>query len=344
MATITLKESLRHWMRLFGYFLGVAVVGGAVAGGGLALLEDVPNWAPGGAAPDVGVKLIAGAGLLGVGALVSVAGFFTIVLVVVADGVRFGIDAARDVPDDGDETDDGTSAETVPDPAERVARRRIRRSQLGGQPGGRRTVDHGRTQTTTDPTPQHETDARDSDGEDDEHWMREVERDLAVADEPAAEQPPADTKPTESEAETEPVSQPPKREQAEDGRSAEPPAADVPEKDGDTDTRPATDAPDTTGDADTRSATDFDDTPTDEWVGAGPSDDPDVDDIGGTGVGRADDTQPGSSGDSDQTGAPDDPLAPDDFDPEPAVDESEDSTTVEERSSPDSADSEDEQP
>ena len=361
MATITLKETLGHWVRLFGYFFGVAVVGGAVAGGGLALLEDVPNWAPGGAAPDVGVKLVAGAGLLAVGALVLLTGFFTIVLVVVATAVRYGVEAAGDDVG-GDRADDSTE-KSVPDPAERLAsRRRTERASATERARLRRPQERTESQSPAGPATEHPNKAERSDATDrDADWMREVERDLVEEETTAAGQTATSNESTAPSHGNDSTDRPPEEPAPTEERTENAQADDW--------ERPASETTDAT--LDERDETGAD------WVGADElkSDDPtaDVTDESDVPVGDrpstasdgpADDAIDATDGSADSgsasdpaggeretTGSADDPLAPDDFEPEPVENDPEDATGVEEateatgvrtNSDDDSTDSDDE--
>lgn len=95
MASISFTQNIRHWLRLSGYLLAVALIGGGLTGGGLSVLEDMSVLTPGGPSPAVGVNFLAGAGLVALGSLVMVAGVFVIVLNVIADGVRVGVENAQ---------------------------------------------------------------------------------------------------------------------------------------------------------------------------------------------------------------------------------------------------------
>ncbi|WEL18791.1 Uncharacterized protein SVXHr_2647 [Halorhabdus sp. SVX81] len=367
MVALTFKASLRHWARLFGYFLAVAVAGGAVAGGGLVLLRDVPGWMPGGRAPDVGVKLLAGAGLLAVGALVLLAGFFMIVLAIVADGVRVGIEAASLEPAGEDGTDDGPAEQPVSDPAERNrARRRAGRAPVGGQPHRPQ-----RDRTRAQPTAESTSERRAPTEPDEEHWIREVERDLEGEEGPEeARRASSGAPPAEG---AEPTSQPPDRRATSEEEPVESPASERDRSRTETDGAPPADR-DESGDdewvsgsaidasestrevesADTTGAVETDVSPPTDTAAV---DAPVTDVTGDTDTSEDDNAIPESADGSDPAPEADDPLAPDDFEPEAPADEPAD--TAEERdettgassdaavesadSVPDSTDSDDEQ-
>ncbi|ERJ05300.1 hypothetical protein HLRTI_002742 [Halorhabdus tiamatea SARL4B] len=322
MATITLKQTLSHWARLFGYVLGVAVVGGAVAGGGLAVLEDVPNWAPGGAAPDVGVNLVVGAGLLAVGALVLLAGFFTIVLVVVATGVEAAGDDADGDRSDGDSTDD-----PVPDPAERLAsRRRARRGPTTANAEPTRPQERAESRSAEAPAPEQPNENERSDATDrGEDWMREVERDLVEGEGADASQTPPSDESTVPPHATDPTDRSPEDETgageervessaddwvgADEIGSDDPTAdvADEPDVSAGESGVPAGDRPSTASDGPVDDAIDATDRSTASEDASGPA-----------GRGR------------ETTDSADDPLAPDDFEPDPVENDREDVGGIEE--------------
>ncbi|WP_135663148.1 hypothetical protein [Halorhabdus rudnickae] len=175
MSAIDTKESVRYAGRLFGYFLMVTLVGGGITVGGAVLLWNNDLFS--GGSVDVGAEIIVGGTLTGVGALVILAGFFTIVCNVIADGIRFG------VPETGSDAEESPERPREPawapvqyrpiaDAAPPMQQRAPARDPNHQQPGER---------------------DREAQPEENEAWKREVEEDLADGDRPGQEEaaPPA---------------------------------------------------------------------------------------------------------------------------------------------------------
>lgn len=169
MSAIDPKESVRYAGRLFGYFLTVTLVGGGITVGGAVLLRN--NDVFSGGSVDVGAEIIVGGTLTGVGALVILAGFFTIVLNVIADGVRFG------VPETGSDAEE--SPERSRTPAWAPAQYR---PVAGAAPPMQQRA------PARDPNHQQPGERdREAKPEENEAWKREVEEELADDDRPGGE-------------------------------------------------------------------------------------------------------------------------------------------------------------
>lgn len=161
MTAIDPRGSARYAGRLFGYFLVVAIVGGGITAGGVALLRN--NDVFSGGSIDVGAEVIVGGALAGVGVLVVLAGFFVIVLNVIADGVRYGV---------ADRVDSRATPQPERTPAWVPSRGRRpveRTAPVARRPPGR-DRDHDRQ-------PERSRDAVERDV-DEEPWKREVEEHL----------------------------------------------------------------------------------------------------------------------------------------------------------------------
>jgi len=168
MTAIDPRDTVRYTVRLFGYFLTVAIVGGAITVGGAVLLREANVYS--GGSVDVGAEMVVGGILTGVGALVVLAGLFAIVLNVIADAVRFGVEGTTATTPETEQV----TARAPPQPrgqyvaAERVppAPRRppAREPDRGQQPEG--------------------ATERSEEGADDEAWKHEVEEKLAEEDRP----------------------------------------------------------------------------------------------------------------------------------------------------------------
>ncbi|WP_181684722.1 hypothetical protein [Halorhabdus salina] len=169
MTAINPKASARYWARLFGYFLVLAVIGGGFTGGGIYLLDEAEAF-PGGPGVDVGTELAAGGVLTAVGVLLVLAGFLTIVLNVVADGVRAGVEAAS-----GPTETVASDAETADEPAtDDVETKTFAPGETASAP-----------QAGGDQQHVVSAQARAS-AEDDEAWKREVEQKLETEGERAS--------------------------------------------------------------------------------------------------------------------------------------------------------------
>mgnify|MGYP000486505123 CR=1 FL=1 len=169
MSAIDPKESAKYAGRLFGYFLTVTVIGGGITIGGAALLWN--NGVLSGGSVDVGSEVIVGSALTGVGALIILAGFFTIILNVIADGVRFG------VAETASEAEDGPEQPRVPAwppsqyrPAAGQAPP-VRQRTPVRESGHRQPADRNR-------------DPEVEESNEDDAWKREVEEKLADEDRP----------------------------------------------------------------------------------------------------------------------------------------------------------------
>ncbi|WP_136687721.1 hypothetical protein [Halorhabdus amylolytica] len=164
MSAIDPKDAGKYAGRLFGYFLTVTVVGGGITLSGVVLLRN--NGVFSGGSVDVGAEVIVGGALTGVGALVILAGFFTIVLNVIADGVRFGVAETASEAEDG--------PEQLREPAWPPNQYR---PATGERPPVR--------QRPPVREPNHQQpDDRDREPEENEPWKREVEEKLADEDRP----------------------------------------------------------------------------------------------------------------------------------------------------------------
>ena len=178
MTAIDPRETVRYATRLFGYFLVVTIVGGGIAAGGAVLLRDENVFS--GGSVDIGAEVIVGGALAGVGLLLVVAGVFAIVLNVVADAVRYGVEDAPAEPD------------TEPVPSQQPAWTPDRRRR----PPSRTPPPRGRPATRA-PDSQQATPSSakpaDEQSESDEPWKREVEEQLSErpARDSGAETPPA---------------------------------------------------------------------------------------------------------------------------------------------------------
>lgn len=116
MTAVRLGESARYGLRLYGYVLGLTVLGGAgVAAGALLAIPEVQAWRGSGQAEVA--TAVAGGVLLFLGLSILVVGWLSTVYKLLADGVargRAGPDAAE--PEAEPEPDIGETAVPGPDP------------------------------------------------------------------------------------------------------------------------------------------------------------------------------------------------------------------------------------
>ncbi|WP_158853529.1 hypothetical protein [Halorhabdus sp. CUG00001] len=331
MTAIDPKASARYWARLFGYFLVLAVTGGGLTGGGIYLLDEAEAF-PGGPAVDIGTELAAGGVLTTLGTLLVLAGFLTIVLNVVADGVRAGVEAAGN-PAETAASDAETGNEPATDDAKTVE----------FAPGESTSAPRARDGRARAPSSQPR-----SSPEDDEAWKREVERKLQTESEgvTAERSAPRPEQTTADDSSSRATSQPDMQERADAGESVTRTAPTEPDYEADElpaetegGDRSAEDDPETDIPADSTDAGEED---TDEWVSAETvrGEHPSTEDSEQSADSVAEATDDGHSTETPATDAPekprdasdlfssdeeaadtgdessDDPLAPDEIDPQ----------------------------
>ena len=196
MAALSVRESVRYGVRLFGYLLATTILGGGLLAGGVVLSTRVDVLGTLSGTGNASYALVAAAvGLSALGVLVFATGLFVVGFVAVADAVRVGVERSSPgpsavgslEPEATESRSDGTTSDDQSDAESNDAQS----DPLGGDtdpfderddPFDEPETEDPLGRTNDQPqNPQHET-SRQQAGParsgDDEAWRREIEAKL----------------------------------------------------------------------------------------------------------------------------------------------------------------------
>ncbi|MFT4921962.1 MAG: hypothetical protein ACI8XM_001170 [Haloarculaceae archaeon] len=142
MTAVRVAESLKYGLKLFGYFLGVVIVGGGGLALGATLAKSELSTVMSGSLP--GAQFAGGAVLGFLGAFVLVTGLFGILYKLVADAVSIGVadgSPAIDIPEEIDLAAPAGTAQAS------EGRPRTKTGPTGPSPGEQAAHQHGEKQT-----------------------------------------------------------------------------------------------------------------------------------------------------------------------------------------------------
>jgi hypothetical protein len=201
MVALSVRESVRYGVRLFGYLLVTTVLGGGLLAGGAVLSTRVDVLGTISGTAEGSYAVLAGAGVLTLlGLLVLATGWLLVAFVAITDAVRVGIDRSSLGPDvvesqraepEQAASGDGQS-ETPPEP-ESTAEPEPSDDPLGGggsdpfddsatsDPLGGSDSDRSEPAATRQSQSENRADRRQAGptrADDDEAWRREIEAKL----------------------------------------------------------------------------------------------------------------------------------------------------------------------
>lgn len=240
MTAVRVAESLKYGLKLFGYFLGVVIVGGGGLALGATLAKSELSTVMSGSLP--GAQFAGGAVLGFLGAVVLVTGLFGILYKLVADAVSIGVadgSPAIDIPEEIDlAAPAGTAQASEGGP-------RTKTGPTGPSPGEQAAHQHGEKQTvpaareeTTNGEPRGEEPDREEPDRTEPSATEETDETTEVAERETVIQPESDPDPaggSDVSGRTSPESEPPTAGGSRPGETGQSPEGAV---DGDGDAPP----------------------------------------------------------------------------------------------------------